>query len=231
MEDVAGRDQVVEHEQPDRAAPHRAPADQARRRQPPPEPDEREERRPEHDRQARRAGEPEQQPADELAAIDARAPPRSRGPAGRRSDAALDGRLVGEVRSPGRRAARSRSPAALSPTATMWAWYQVVASWAVYQKTVPNAKKTVVAEPDGRPDPAARPSTHQQIATSTAARTVKIVWSSVARPHSATNGSRTTAGSGGNGSRPRGDAVASSRPAGRPGSTRCRAAPPLASTG
>ena len=32
---------------------------------------------------------------------------------------------------------------------------------------------------------------------------MKIVWSSVARPHTATNGSSRTAGSGGKGSRPR----------------------------
>ena len=40
----------------------------------------------------------------------------------------------------------------VSPTATMCAWYQVVAIWAVYQKTVPKAKKTVVAEPDDQAD-------------------------------------------------------------------------------
>ena len=40
----------------------------------------------------------------------------------------------------------------VSPTATMWAWYQVVDICAAYQKTVPNAKKSVVAEPDREPD-------------------------------------------------------------------------------
>ncbi len=84
----------------------------------------------------------------------------------------------------------------------MWAWYQVVATWAVYQKTVPTAKKIVV------PSltlgwTSTKPSIHQQMATSMAARTVKIVWASVARPHIATNGSSTTAGSGGKGRRPR----------------------------
>ena len=91
----------------------------------------------------------------------------------------------------------------VSPTATMWAWYQVVESWALYQKTVPKAKNKVVhrriAGRTGR-----RPSTHQQIATSVAARMMKMVWSSAARPHKATNGRSTTAGSGGKGSRPRG---------------------------
>ena len=90
-----------------------------------------------------------------------------------------------------------------SPTATMWAWYQVVASWAVYQNTVPNAKNSVVARrATGRIR--RRPIIHQQMATSSAARVVKIVWSSVARPQAATKGTRITAGSGGKGIRPRG---------------------------
>ncbi len=76
-------------------------------------------------------------------------------------------------------------------------------TWAVNQKTVPMARKTV---PPTRMAGliASRPRTHQQIATSSAARIVKIAWASVASPQSATNGSRTTAGSGGKGSRPRG---------------------------
>ncbi len=90
----------------------------------------------------------------------------------------------------------------VNPTATICAWYQVVATCAVNQKTVPKAKKIVVASRTARPT-GSRPIAHQQIATSTAARTVKMTWSLVARPHSATNGSRATAGSGGNGSRPR----------------------------
>ena len=90
----------------------------------------------------------------------------------------------------------------VSPTATMCAWYQVVATCAVNQKTVPKAKKIVVASRPPRP-PGSRPIAHQQIATSMAARTVKITWSLVARPQIATNGSNATAGSGGNGSRAR----------------------------
>ena len=90
----------------------------------------------------------------------------------------------------------------VSPTATMWAWYQVVEIWAVYQKTVPKAKKTVVPSRTttltGR-----RPIAHQQSATSTAARTMKTTWSLTERPQAATNGRRTNAGSGGNGRRPR----------------------------
>ena len=85
-----------------------------------------------------------------------------------------------------------------SPTATMWAWYQVVASWAVYQNTVPNAKNSVVARRTTgwirR-----RPSIHQQIDTSRAARTVKIVWSSAESPQAATNGTSKRAGNGGKG--------------------------------
>ena len=57
------------------------------------------------------------------------------------------------------------------PTATMWAWYQVVASWALYQNTVPNAKNAVVAARIAR-RMSRRPSIHQQIATSIAARSV-----------------------------------------------------------
>ncbi len=85
----------------------------------------------------------------------------------------------------------------------MCAWYQVVASCAVYQNTVPKAKNSVVARRTTG-STGNRPMAHQQIATSIAARTVKMTWSLVARPHSATNGSRTTAGSGGNGSSARG---------------------------
>ena len=59
------------------------------------------------------------------------------------------------------------------PTATMWAWYQVVETWAVYQKTVPKAKKTVVPRRTTVPT-GSRPIAHQQIATSMAARTVKM---------------------------------------------------------
>jgi len=68
----------------------------------------------------------------------------------------------------------------------------------VYQNTVPKAKNTAAAT---RATGAMRrrPSSHQQIATSMAASTVKIVWSSVERPKIATNGTRITAGSGGNG--------------------------------
>ena len=88
----------------------------------------------------------------------------------------------------------------------MWAWYQVVASWAVYQNTVPNAKKSVVAR---RTTGWMRspPSIHQQIATSIAARTVKIVWSSADSPHAATNGTRNRAGNGGKGISATRDAV------------------------
>src|SRR5688500_11771666 len=90
-----------------------------------------------------------------------------------------------------------------SPTATIWAWYQVGASWAVYQNTVPNAKNSVVAS-RATTWIRRRPSIHQQIATSSAARVVKIVWSSAASPQAATNGTRIRAGSGGNGISPRG---------------------------
>ena len=47
----------------------------------------------------------------------------------------------------------------------MWAWYQLVASWAVYQKTVPKAKKTVVAKRTAVAT-GSRPSAHQQSAMS-----------------------------------------------------------------
>ena len=94
----------------------------------------------------------------------------------------------------------------------MCAWYQVVVFWAVYQNTVPNAKNTVVAARTTVDTPS-RPIIHQQIATSTAARTVKTSWSSASSPDTATNGTRTSAGSGGNGIRPR--STPSMRPIGR----------------
>ena len=85
----------------------------------------------------------------------------------------------------------------------MCASYQVVASCAAYQNTVPKAKNSVVARRIDSSDIAAVPSIHQQSATSTAASIVKSSWSSVARPHTATKGRSNSAGSGGNGSRPR----------------------------
>ena len=60
------------------------------------------------------------------------------------------------------------------PTATMCAWYQVVASWAVNQNTVPKAKNTTVARrATGRTR--RRPSIHQQMTTSMAASAVNRV--------------------------------------------------------
>ena len=89
------------------------------------------------------------------------------------------------------------------PIAATWAWYQVVLSCAAYQKTVPNAKKAVPAIRTQKRS-GSRPSSHQQIPTSSAARPTKTTWPLVASPPSATNGTRMTAGSGGNGIRPRG---------------------------
>jgi hypothetical protein len=60
----------------------------------------------------------------------------------------------------------------VSPTATTCAWYQVVAVWAVNQKTVPKAKKIVVARRTTTLT-GSRPIAHQQSATSTPARTMK----------------------------------------------------------
>jgi hypothetical protein len=56
-----------------------------------------------------------------------------------------------------------------SPIAATWAWYQVVLSCAAYQKTVPNAKNAVAAMRTAEAD-RQRPSIHQQIPTSSAAR-------------------------------------------------------------
>ena len=206
VEQVPGGDEVVERRSSPIGMAAPRPADQPRRRQPPPDPTRSEERR----RRRRPSGEPCRR---------ARTAGRPRN--WRRSDrerrrvaaaaSAADGRSAVELGPSSarrvRRRARARSPAGVSPTATMCAWYQVVATWAVYQKTVPKAKKIVVAEPDRRPDRRAARAPTSRSPTSTAARIVKIGWSSVARPQIATNGSRTTAGSGGNGSRPRGDAV------------------------
>ena len=131
--------------------------------------DEHEERRTEDDRQPRRAGEPEQQPGGELAAVDrhgGREPAKSRGSdhdpdEARATDRArcrpAAGRVgrVGPAR-PGPRPhqGRPRSRANVSPTATMCAWYQVVASCAVNQKTVPKREEDRRREPDDEARPA-----------------------------------------------------------------------------
>ena len=164
------------------AAP--SPADQARRRQSPPGPDEGEERRrrrrPSAERCTRdRTGDRRANWRGSSGGDVAPAGARRRASTGGRAAvaSATSSRLVDvrgrvgadrERRSRGTSARpRRRGPGTRSST-----------SWAVYQKTVPKAKKIVVARrTDGLTGK--RPSVHQQIATSTAARTVKSSWSSV----------------------------------------------------
>ena len=66
-----------------------------------------------------------------------------------------------------------------------------------------SAKKTVVARRTQRLI-GSPPSAHHAMPTSMAATTAKMNWPSARWPHAATNGSRRTAGSGGNGMSPRG---------------------------
>jgi hypothetical protein len=99
---------------------------------------------------------------------------------------------------------------AVSARATTCAWYQVVPTLAVYQNTVPKAKNVVTAARiDVRRGSA--PSIHQIIPTPSAPMIVASSWASVASPQTMTNGSRMTAGSGGNGM--------SARPIGAPSSS------------
>ena len=109
------------------------------------------------------------------------------------------------------------------PTATMCAWYQVVASCAAYQKTVPKAKKTAVASRTAR-SIRSRPSIHQHSPTSTAARAVNSSWSSVARPqrHERQQDDRRQRGERQEAAR---HAVGRAGRAGRPGRTSCRPTP------
>ena len=86
----------------------------------------------------------------------------------------------------------------MNPTATTWAKNQVVPSWAAYQRTVPNAKKIVVAIRIRR-ETGSRPSAHHAIPTSTAPVRAETARMSVPMPQMATNGTSTIAGSGGNG--------------------------------
>ncbi len=82
---------------------------------------------------------------------------------------------------------------------------------AVYQNAVPKAKNTVVPKRTAV-DTGRRPIIHQHSATSIAARIVNSSWSSVANPNTATNGTSSTAGSGGKGISPR--SMPSMRPTG-----------------
>ncbi len=83
-------------------------------------------------------------------------------------------------------------------TATRWARYQVLPTAAAHHQTVPVANRIVVRT---RTDSRIRrpPSIHHATPTPIAARATAIASWSVVSPKSATNGSRTSAGSGGNG--------------------------------
>ena len=84
------------------------------------------------------------------------------------------------------------------PTATTWAKNQVDPSSAAYHRTVPRPRKIVLAIRVDRSS-CSRPSIQNARATSIAPMNVAISCALVVRPEIATNGSRTTAGNGGNG--------------------------------
>ena len=133
---------------------------------------------------------------------DAQSPaPRSRrSSSGSQSSTALAATARG---SPSRASAIARN---VSPTATMWARYQVDPSWLANQKTVPSPKNTVVARRTvGRIG--SRPRTQKARPTTSAPNPTAMSDSLVVRPKTATNGMSTSAGNGGNGmsARPVGD--------------------------
>ena len=210
VEELPGRDEVVGEEQPDRDD-----RPESRRDGPPGErpaaSDEHEERRPEDHREAGGAGDPEQEPRDELPPVDEGE--RGAEPGRDLRDGAPDGRPDGRAERPLGLASSSaasgmasapneRSPPSAIPTATSsgasattWAKNHVVPRPAAYQTTVPKPKKTVTASRTGRPT-GRRPRAHQHSPTSIAPTTTETARSSVATPHSATNGMRTIAGQG-----------------------------------
>ena len=111
------------------------------------------------------AASPRRKPGQELAPVDER-PDAVPAPAPRRPPAARAPRCARSTRPAAASAtAASSAPSAtptassVSPTATTWARYQVEPFSAVYQKTVPNAKKIVTAiRTDGAdPQPAEHP--------------------------------------------------------------------------
>ena len=120
--------------------------------------------------------------------------------------------------------ARIASPTASisRPTATMWAWYQVVASWALYQNTVPNANRIVVAR---RATHGAAESTEHPPADRDVDRGQQGEQRLVVRRQAADRDERHQEE--GRKGRERQaaarDAVRAERPAGRPGRGRCRA--------
>ena len=184
-----------------------SPADQLRRHHAAAAADEHEERR----RERRRSGGPSPASPNRRPATNWRGdrPRRRSSPAA--AAARGGGDVVGVVEArlvvlrPPDRAPRARPTASIvRPTATMWAWYQVVASWAAYQKTVPKAKKIVVASRTAR-STRSRPSIHQQSADVDGGEGREQRWSSVARPAQRHERQQDDApGSGGKGSRPRG---------------------------
>ena len=104
-------------------------------------------------------------------------------------------------------------PTAISArsTATRCARYQVLPTAAAHHQTVPVANTMVAAARTDERRPRL-PSIHHASATPRAARPIATDSWSVASPNTSTNGTRTTAGSGGNGS--------SARPSGLPAASR-----------
>ena len=163
-----------------------------------------EERRGEHERQARRRRDAEQEPGQDLRAVerpDRRPPPAGLvvGPFAAAAPSARSSRTSSaSARGSWRSATPTASRAAI--TATRWARYHVLPTAAAHHQTVPVANRIVVSARTAsrirRP-----PSIQHATPTPIAARAAAIAsWSTVS-PTAATNGSRTSAGRGGNGSR------------------------------
>ena len=137
-----------------------------------------------------------------------RGPAGSRRRAGGRRASGSPRRAAVERRLDASRRSRRRAPGATAPSveadATTWARNHVgPESMPRTRGRVPKPKKRVSSERDGRPHRAAGPGARRRAATSSAPMTTASSAWSVARPQSATNGSRTSAGSGGNGISPR----------------------------
>ena len=143
------------------------PAETDRRTHVPPPPTSMKNGAPKTTGQAGGAGEPEQQPGEQLPPVEqVERPPQRRD---ERSAAAARGDGAVSTSSSASGSAPSATPTASSRnvTATTWAKNQVVPSWAAYQNTVPKPKKTVVASRTRR-ETGSRPSAHQASPTSIA---------------------------------------------------------------
>ena len=105
---------------------------------------------------------------------------------------------------PGRRPARRPTERSASPTARTWAWYQVVPSWAAYQKTVPKPKNSGRSHADRRAAPAAARASTRRCRRRSRRGSRRAAGRRSSGPTARRTAAGTTAGSGGNGMSPRG---------------------------